>query len=103
MTKDVHNDSINMMDYVIEYSEEKNLILKETRGISFEDIIKEIEKGKILDDLQNKNYPSQKILVIKLKNYIYAVPYVINKKRKTIFLKTIYPSRIFTKKYLKER
>jgi len=90
------------MEFKIEFSEEKNLILQETRGVSFNDVIKAIEKNKILDDLENKNYPNQKILVIKVKNYIYAVPYVVNKKKQTIFLKTVYPSRVLAKKYLKK-
>lgn len=91
------------MKYKIEFSEEKNLILQETRGICFFEVIKAIENGKILDDLKNKNYINQKILVVKIKNYVYVVPYVINKKKGAIFLKTVYPSRILTKKYLKKK
>ena len=90
----------------IKYNEEKNLLLKETRGICFEDVIQAIEKGNILDDLKHKNvkkYSNQKILVIKIKNYIYAVPYVIDKKKETAFLKTVYPSRVLTKKYLRKQ
>ncbi len=99
---DVHNDRIHAMKYKIEFSEEKNLILQETRDVSFDDVIKAIENKKILDDLKNKNYPNQKMLVMKIENYIYAVPYVVNKTKKTIFLKTVYPSRVLTKKYLKK-
>lgn len=87
----------------IEFSEEKNLLLKETRGVCFEDAIEAIKKGKILDDLRHKKrekYPNQRILVIKIKQYAYAVPYIIDQKKDTIFLKTIYPSRVLTKKYL---
>jgi len=94
------------MKPVIEFNEEKNLLLKETRGICFQDVIKAIEKRNVLDNLEHKNkkkYPNQKILVIKIKNYAYAVPYVINKKTKKIFLKTVYPSRILTKKYLRRK
>ena len=90
------------MDYKLEFNAEKNLLLKEIRGVCFEDVIKEIEKGRILDVLRNKNYLNQRILVIKVKNYIYAVPYVVDQKRKNIFLKTVYPSRALTKKYLKK-
>lgn len=91
------------MFFSIEYSEEKNLLLKATRGINFSDVFAAIEKGEILDDLESKNkskYPNQKVLAIKIKNYIYAVPYVIDIKRKIIFLKTVYPSRILTGIYL---
>lgn len=94
------------MKYQIEYSEEKNLLLKETRGVNFEDVIEAIEKKNILDDLEycdKKRHPNQKILVVKIKDYGYAVPYVIDAKRKVLFLKTVYPSRILTRKYLKKR
>jgi len=89
--------------YKIEFSEEKNLLLQEIRKVNFNQVIKVIESGKILDDLKNKNHPKQKVLVVKIGNYVYAVPYVINKKKKTIFLKTVYPSRVLTKKYLKKK
>jgi len=90
------------MKYSIQFNEEKNLILKETRGIGFEDIIEAYENGQLVDDLKNKNHQSQRILVIQMNDYIYAVPYVVDSKRKIIFLKTIYPSRVLVKKYGKE-
>ncbi len=89
------------MKYKLEFSEEKNLLLQETRGACFNDVVKAVENNKALDDLKHKNYPNQKILVIKIKNYVYAVLYIVDKKKKTIFLKTIYPSRVLTSKYLK--
>ena len=88
----------------VSYDEGKNLILQQTRGIGFEDVIKAIEHKHILADLKHHDqhkYPHQRVLVIKIKNYAYAVPYVIDTKKDTIFLKTIYPSRVLTKKYLK--
>lgn len=96
---DVHNDRLIIMEYTVEYSEEKNLILLETRGVIFQNVIDEIEKNQILDDIKNKNYPNQRMLVVRIKKYVYAVPYVIDQKRKVMFLKTIYPSRVLVKKY----
>ncbi len=93
------------MIFKIDFSEEKNLILKETRGVGFEDIIECIENKKILGDLKHHNakrYPNQRILVVKIKEYVYAVPYAINKEKSTWFLKTLYPSRKLTKKYAKK-
>lgn len=89
--------------YKIEFSEVKNLLLKETRGVCFEDVLEAIEKKKIMDDLKHSGskYHHQRILVIKRKDYIYAVPYVLDPKRKTIFLKTVYPSRVLTERYVK--
>lgn len=91
------------MGYRIEYSEEKNQLLKETRGICFEDIVGAYEKRRVIDDIKSKTHPNQRILIVKMKEYIYAVPYVVDGKKRTIFLKTIYPSRVLVKKYMKEK
>jgi hypothetical protein len=100
-----YNISVNYKGFRIEFSEEKNLLLEETREIGFEDVLEAIEKGQAVDDLKHtsKKYAHQRILVIKRKDYIYAVPYVVNQSKKTIFLKTVYPSRVLTEKYLKRR
>lgn len=87
----------------IDYSPEKNLLLKETRGISFEEIEVAIEEGNLLDVIMHPNikrYPNQKMYVVKINNYIYLVPFV--RQGDTVFLKTIFPSRKLTKKYLKQ-
>lgn len=102
MYKD-YNVLVQYKGYRIEYSEEKNLLLVETRGLGFEDVVVCVEQKKILGDLKhsNKKYAHQRILVIAIKAYAYAVPYVIDPKRKIIFLKTVYPSRALTDKYMK--
>lgn len=85
-----------------EYNEEKNLILKETRGVSFEEIIEAIEKGNLLDDIihfNKKRYPNQKIYIVRISKIVYAVPYIKDRGKSTIFLKTIYPNRKLKKKY----
>ncbi len=98
-----YNMSVKYKGYRIDFSEAKNLLLKETRGTGFEDVIVAIEKKQILGDMKhrNKKYVHQRILVIKREEYVYAVPYVIDLKRKVIFLKTVYPSRVLTDKYMK--
>lgn len=93
-----------MKKYNFDYSEEKNVILKETRGVGFEDIVEAIERGNVLDNISNPKatkYPKQRMFVVKLKKYVYLVPYVIDNERKVYFLKTLYPNRKATKKYLK--
>lgn len=90
--------------YGFDYSEEKNALLKEARNVSFEDIITAIHQGQLLDDISHfdkQRYPNQRILIVKFKTYTYAVPYVIDKKRKLIFLKTIYPNQKLKNHYLK--
>lgn len=87
----------------INWSEEKNNSLKENddRGnISFEHCLDAISSGNILDTLENTTpgREHQKIFVLNIEGYAYAVPYVENEDE--IFLKTIYPSRAYTAKYL---
>ncbi|HBF24629.1 MAG TPA: hypothetical protein DDW43_03835 [Nitrosomonas sp.] len=57
--------------------------------------------GGLLDDIIHPNttdYPNQRIFVIQIHDYVYLVPYVENQDE--IFLKTIIPSRKFTRIYL---
>lgn len=83
---------------IIRWNEEKNIILKEVRGVSFEDI----EEAILNDRLHRieirpdqEKYPNQKKLFVEIENYIYVVPFVENDDE--IFFKTIYPSRKDTK------
>ncbi len=92
-------------DKIIQFNYEKNEQLKKERGIGFEDVILAIENGNLIDDIEHPNkekYPNQNIFIIliEIKNYIYYVPYVEDKR--IIFLKTIIPSRKLNKKYSKE-
>ena len=83
---------------MIRWSEEKNASLKAERGISFEEALAEIEAGRLLDLLPHPSRPNQRIFVIRLHGYAHAVPFVMDESG-NIFLKTIYPSRDFQKKY----
>jgi hypothetical protein len=70
------------------------------RGISFERVVFEISLGNELDVLEHPNqekYPGQKILIVQVDDYVYAVPFVETETE--IFLKTIIPSRKATRKY----
>ena len=83
------------------WNKEKNLLLKETRNISFEQIVMHIEQGDLIDIVKHPNsdkYSNQKILIINVNSYIYTVPFIENLNER--FLKTIIPNRKFTKKYL---
>lgn len=91
--------------YKFDFSKEKSEILKEARGVGFEDIIQAIKAGSLIDDQKHPNkkkYPRQKLFVVELGDYIYSVPYVIDEKKQTFFLKTLYPSRKLTRKYTKK-
>jgi hypothetical protein len=87
-----------------DWNEVKSLYLKTERGVCFEDIQAAIEEGKILADIAHPlktMYPNQRVFIIEFSNYAYVVPYVEDDAK--IFLKTIYPSRKMTKKYLRAR
>lgn len=85
----------------IQWNEEKNAWLKEERGVGFEDITIAINENRILASLKHPNtekYPNQRVLIVVIGNYAYSVPYV--KSKTGVFLKTIIPSRKYTKLYL---
>lgn len=87
-----------------DWDEEKNKVLIKSRGISFEEIKVAVESGYLLDSYDHPNqkrYPGQKIMVVKIEDYAYLIPYIRDKEK--VFLKTIIPSRKATKKYLKKR
>lgn len=90
----------------IRWNEEKNDLLKRERGISFEDFLRKIEEGKLLDDIRHPKadeYPNQRIFIVELENYAYLIPYVEDEENKEIFLKTAFPSRKMTKKYIRSK
>jgi uncharacterized DUF497 family protein len=82
---------------------DKNKLLQQERGISFEEIVFHIQSGdeiEIFDHPNQERYPKQKISVVVVQGYVYLVPFV--ETEEGIFLKTIIPSRKATKKYLGE-
>lgn len=83
---------------MIIWDEEKNIKLKIERNISFEVISEIILNKKYLDILENPSNPHQDIFVVEISNYIYAVPFILDKDS-NIILKTAYPSRKLNKKY----
>ena len=87
---------IDNMKY-LNWSLDKNEILKAKRGISFEQIALLIESGHILGVEENPKRPNQKIYVLEIEGYAVIVPFV--EKGNEIFLKTAFPSRKYTKRY----
>ena len=77
--------------------------MKEERDISFEEVSEAIIDQKILDAFEHPNqdkYPNQKVVVVEIRDYAYFVAYVEDEEK--IFLKTVYPDRDLTKKYLRK-
>ncbi|NNJ95634.1 MAG: BrnT family toxin [Gammaproteobacteria bacterium] len=86
---------------IYNWNAEKNEVLIVDRGISFEEVVFYIENGGLLDEIAHPNseeYSHQRIFVIAIESYVYLVPFV--ETGDEIFLKTIIPSRKFTKIYL---
>ena len=82
------------------WNSEKNELLKAERGISFEEIVLNIQLGNEVDVFKHQNqerYPGQRVSVVLIEDYVYLVPFVENEDG--IFLKTIIPSRKATKQY----
>ena len=74
----------------------KNERLKKTRGASFEDLI----NSNLINILQHPNRENQKVMLFDYKKYIWIVPFI--EREDYYFLKTLYPSRKYTK-LLKEK
>jgi uncharacterized DUF497 family protein len=87
---------------VFDWSDEKDAKLRRERGVGFQDVVFHIDQGDVLevaDHPNQKKYPRQKILYVRIEDYVYMVP-CVEVGGKT-FLKTIIPSRVATRRLLK--
>jgi uncharacterized DUF497 family protein len=85
----------------VKWNSEKSLLLKAERGVSFEEILSAIAQGGLLAVLDHPNrakYRHQKMLIVRIRDYAYLVPYVEGENE--IFLKSIIPSRKATREFL---
>jgi uncharacterized DUF497 family protein len=85
-----------------QWNTDKNKFLKENRGVTFEQIVMHVENGDVIDIIDHPNaikYSHQRVLIIKINEYVYSVPFV--EENNIMFLKTIIPSRKLTKLYLR--
>jgi uncharacterized DUF497 family protein len=75
------------------WNAEKNQMLKEQRGLAFEDVAEAIMSGQLIDDVPHPSakFPHQRMLVVKMAGYTCLAPYVQDGEVK--FLKTLYKSR----------
>ncbi len=77
------------------WDDKKNQELKQTRGVSFEEIL----NSKFIGAEKHEKRENQVVLLFEHKDYIWIVPSVVEEKY--IFLKTLFPSRKYTQKYRK--
>ena len=83
------------------WNDEKNAELKRERGLTFDEVIFQIEHGNLLDILEHRyplKFPGQRVFMVRVGNYTYEVPFVETEEE--YFLKTIIPSRRATRKYI---
>lgn len=76
----------------IEWNEDKNKLLKTTRGICFEQVAEEINNHRYVGPEDNPARDGQKRIIVKIGNYPYVVPFV-EIESGGWFLKTVYPCR----------
>jgi uncharacterized DUF497 family protein len=82
-----------------DWDETKNNWLIKNRGVSFELLVEIIQSEECLDIVQNHPpYEHQQVFIVTIDEYVYRVPFVEDDEK--VFLKTAYPSRKETKKYL---
>lgn len=74
----------------------KSARLKRVRGVSFEELL---EHGRFIEVRQHPTHALQSITLFEYQGYVWVVPYVIDGERR--FLKTLYPSRKYTRLFLK--
>jgi hypothetical protein len=97
-----HTNGYNWCMKTFSWNDEKNMLLKAERQVSFEEIVLYIEMGCLLDVLEHPNqdkYKGQRVFVVQIDDYVYLVPFMETNEQ--VFLKTIIPSRKATRKYLK--
>ena len=89
---------------VFRWDNEKNELLRNNRGVCFEQVVILMERADVLETVEHPNqnkYPGQKIATVMIDDYAYLVPYV--QKNDEIFLKTIIPSRKATNKFMRSK
>lgn len=81
-----------------EWDDQKNEQLKQERGISFEEIEWALDNQPVLEKVLLPQYPHQTIFLIRIDNYIWAIP--TEQRGNKLRLITAYQSRKFNRKYL---
>ena len=89
---------MDLPDREYQWNDDKDHGLTLTRGISFEELLVAAANGHLLDVIESPSRRNQKMLVVELRGYAYLVPFIENSD--WVFLKTAYPNRDATRKYL---
>ena len=76
---------------VFKWNPLKSKRLKQTRGVLFEDLL----DGRWIGLIEHPSRTGQKVMLFLFRDYLWAVPFV--EDQGSVFLKTLYPSRKYTK------
>ena len=82
----------------VAWDEEKNAVLKQERGVSFDEIAGMIIDGDYLDIVENPTREIQQYFILTIRDYTWVVPFLIDDSE-TIILKTAFPSRKYHRRY----
>lgn len=88
----IHSD-VRMTE--LRWSHVKSERLKRTRGVSFEELV----NSELIAVKKHPKRTDQQIMLFRYRRYIWVVPFVESEGE--IFLKTLYPSRKYTRVYKK--
>lgn len=78
----------------LRWNADKNRELKQERGITFEQLI----NSRFIGIERHPKRLNQHLMLFELKGYVWVVPYI--DEGSYYFLKTAFPNRKYTKKYL---
>ena len=84
------------------WDDEKDELLRRTRGISFAEIARRLEHDGPLATVDHHNpvrHPGQRIYIVRVGNYAYRVPFEVTETG--IFLRTAFPNSEATRDYLR--
>ncbi len=74
---------------------------KDRRGVTFELVERAIADGKVLAVLPNSHkYPGEEVMLVEIDQYVFCVPFL--QRWLYLKLKTVFPSRKYTREYLKK-
>jgi len=82
----------------VQWNPEKNRVLLQTRGVCFEMVLEKILTEDFLGPQENPARPGQQCVLLRIRAYIWVVPYVIDEQDRVV-LKTAYPSRKYNRIY----
>ena len=72
---------------------------KRERRVSFERMAELIGDGNYIDISRHPSRANQRVFVLRIDGYVWAVPYVVEGNEESIFLITAFPSRKLNRRY----